>query len=59
MMPMTSGFNQPITASVGFITAPAVTSSFSINNLALKTSAVKLAEDMNVTTNGEALVNGS
>ncbi|XP_078282491.1 roquin-2 isoform X4 [Rhinoraja longicauda] len=59
MMPMTSNFNQPITASVGFITSPAVTSSFSINNLALKTSAVKLSEDMNVTTNGEALVNGS
>ncbi|XP_072908649.1 roquin-2 isoform X4 [Hemitrygon akajei] len=62
MMPMTSGFNQPITASVSFITSPAVTSSFNISNLALKTSAVKLTEDakdMNVTTNGEAVVNGS
>ncbi|XP_072096743.1 roquin-2 isoform X3 [Mobula birostris] len=62
MMPMTSGFNQPITASVSFITSPAVTSSFNISNLALKTSAVKLTEDakdMNVTTNGEAVANGS
>ncbi|XP_059849941.1 roquin-2 isoform X3 [Hypanus sabinus] len=62
MMPMTSGFNQPITASVSFISSPAVTSSFNISNLALKTSAVKLTEDakdMNVTTNGEAVVNGS
>uniref|UniRef100_UPI00398EC872 roquin-2 n=1 Tax=Pristiophorus japonicus TaxID=55135 RepID=UPI00398EC872 len=62
MIPITSGFNQPITASVGFITSPAVTASFSINNLVLKTSAIKLSEDennMKPATNGEALVNGS
>ncbi|XP_069745149.1 roquin-2 isoform X2 [Narcine bancroftii] len=59
MMSMTSGFNQPITASVDFI--PTVTTSFSINNLTLKTSAVKLSEDedMNVANNSEALINGS
>ncbi|XP_067825775.1 roquin-2 isoform X2 [Heptranchias perlo] len=62
MIPITSGFNQPITASVGFITSPAVTASFSINNLVLKTSQVKLSEDrkdMKPATYGEALVNGS
>ncbi|XP_067868651.1 roquin-2 isoform X2 [Heterodontus francisci] len=62
MIPITSGFNQPITASVGFITSPTVTASFSINNLVLKTSAVRLSEDkkdMKPATNGEALVNGS
>ncbi|XP_048414469.1 roquin-2 isoform X5 [Stegostoma tigrinum] len=61
MIPITSGFNQPTTASVGYVTSPPMTASFSISNLVLKTSAVKLSEDNDVkpATNGETLVNGS
>ncbi|XP_007907233.1 roquin-2 isoform X2 [Callorhinchus milii] len=62
ILPRTSCFNQPITASVGISTSPAMSASISINNLLLKTSAHRLSEDgndMKPATNGEALVNGS